>query len=281
MSEEPNESRPRAKTQLVHGITWKDSLYREVTLWEMQDEEEKILGSKNPDMERIVRNCIVGLGKEKPTRAELELQIIPDIQIGDWNRIILDLRRLSLRDEYKYRSKCPGCNTVSGFVIDLSTIENIYARESVDELPYEMRNGKLAVFRPLTVRDQEALADIDKKRDDSLKRSLALRLVSVGDEKVETAPGDTWRKHVGRAVRLMKKHGLVSMGETDRIRTWLKEEEHTEVEDDDGDIIVIRKARDAKTDNILEDTCPEVDCGTTWRHYMEIDPAFLLPSSAE
>ena len=79
----------------------------------------------------------------------------------------------------------------------------------------------------------------------------------------------------------MKKHGLVSMGETNAIRSWFKEETHEEVEDEEGDIVIHRKARDAKTDNILEDTCPDLQCGAKWRHYMEIDPSFLLPSSAE
>jgi len=226
----------------------------------------------------------VGVGKEVPAKIELQHDIIPNIQLGDWNRIVLDLRILSFEGEpYKYKSQCPSCKLVSKFAIDLRDIENVYALSAGEpQLPlYEMRNGMGAQFRSLVVRDQTALADIGKDEKDALKKSLALRLVSIDGEMVDTKEGASWRVHVAKAVKLMKAKGLVAMGETEKIRAWFKEETLEESEGPDGEPVFTRKAIDAKIDNILEDTCPAADCRTKWRHYMEIDPSFLLPSLVE
>jgi len=258
------------KVTLPAGVLHEGDVIEEVLLREMGGDEERILGSKNPDMERIVNNCIMQVGPVADP-ATLRRDVIPNMRIGDYNTLILHLRRLSLGDEYAYQAKCPSCQRQDTYTVDLSSVDVVRMRDpGTDAQPYVLRSGAEAIFRPVLVKDRKMLEDIGEKGQDVLGKSLAMRLVSI--DGAEPDPGKNANQRLKNAVKMLRQH-VPSYGEREAIRKWFNTTE-TIVDDNDDEILV---GVDASIDTVVEDRC---SCGTGWKHRFAIDPSFMMPSSA-
>lgn len=153
-------------------------LHQEVHVREITGVEEDMLGSKSiPNYKKIgslISACIVRLGTITD-RAVLNT-IAEKLTVGDRIFLMFAIRRVSLGDEYPFRSVCPNenCKYKGLFTLDLSDLD-IKKMPTPEKRIYDVTlpSGARLRFRPLVGKDEEELA---KARTVSEGRSLSLFL---------------------------------------------------------------------------------------------------------
>lgn len=240
-----------------------------VTLREMQTAEEKIMGSSDPDVFKVVGNCIVGIGDEEnpaliSDRHTLTTEVLPELLKGDYDWILIQLRILSLGSEYDYGVLCrnPRCNKESSHTFDLDNIEVIDMPDPMErEILWTSRGGSVLTFRHLRGSDTPIMEEIQQSNQDILGKTLAMHLVAVDgvpvDQLLKHRKVKNDRQRLNAAVKALDKH-VPSYGERTEIRVMLKNKLGK------PDVDVISK-------------CPH--CAAEWTHRMPIDPGFLYPSA--
>ncbi len=255
---------------LMNGFVDEDGdIHDDVVLREMLHPEEKILGSKKPDIEKVLRNCIIRLGPYTDPM-EIREKVWPQLVKGDGDHLLIELRKLSLLNGnvYTFGAVCPlkrgGCGRETSEEFDLSEVGFVDVPDPElrgrREFPFEI--GKHTIkFRHLLMSDAKMIAEISKSEDDQLTKSLALRLLSVD--------GETVQEHMPKAkTELARLKGAVKW--LNKVVPAWKYREHIRGE--------LKRAM-ARPDIIVETDCEH--CGRRFRHPMPIDPTFLRPSLEE
>jgi len=239
------------------GIPHDAELIQEVELREMAEDEERIMGSEDADMDRVITNCIVAVGPIVD-RQSIDNVVAPALLKGDSDWLLMELRRLSLGNTYDFSVFCPVCNTQNDLTYDLSRVE---VKKPADPLrdrvfTYDAPNGTL-VFGQLVRKHQEGLAWIKQEGKDVLGRILALHLLVSGGQPVE---GETIQARIIKGVGLLREAGVVALSK----REWLRKELFKGVCGPDLGTI---------------STCRNLDCRAHFKHRIPVDPGFLLPSA--
>lgn len=255
--------------KLPNGIIHEGELIPEITVREFGGDEERMLGSKNPNTDLIICRCINQVGHITDT-GTIHREILPNMRIGDYNRIMFEVRKLSLGDHFDYQAKCNSCSTVSKFEIDLKDLETVWAKEpQTTSWEFTLKSGAVIEIGAVLASHTSILQEISESQTDMLRRMLATRILTVDGEPVE---GNNPMQRVKNAVKMMTKAGY-KMGDGERIRMFLKEED---VETDEtGE--EVRYSKEGNVDTFVWDTCPK--CSSSWKHRLSLGFSFLFPSA--
>jgi hypothetical protein len=163
------------------------NLYTEVVLREISGNEEDLLANPqvpaNKKINELLARCVVRLGPY--TDRGIISQIVSDLTVGDRAYLIFAIRRISLGDDYPFKDVCPECEVESLFIVNLSELSakptpDPRKRSFEEVLP---GSAKLAKFHPMTGRDEDRLAKIDKgysaknkNNTDTLSLAILMRL---------------------------------------------------------------------------------------------------------
>jgi hypothetical protein len=109
---------------------------------------------------RLLSNCLVRIDDTPPTS-----DLVRQLLVGDRDYLILQLRRLTLGDEFQAVLLCPACNakmdvTVQAGDISVERRPQTAASYTV-ELPAKGSSGRTVRFRLPTGADQEAVLGMD------------------------------------------------------------------------------------------------------------------------
>ncbi len=233
-------------------------LYDTMTVREMMDAEEVILGSKKGDVLHILRNCIVQCGPYHD-RASIVDKVFPELLKGDGDWAMVNIRRLSITDGdvYPFKAICPRCGKQGSFTFDLSTVELIRMPDpGARVISYTTRTGKVLKFRFPRMADSAMMTQIAKDRDNAAAKLLAMVLLSVDDEPVKTEKTKTEMSVLNNALKIFR---AVAPAYSER-----------------EDIRLLMKSKIGKPDLAVISECEE--CGCEWSHNMPVDVGFLRPS---
>lgn len=262
-------SAQRRDIELYNGYVDEDGdIHTEVSLREMLHPEEKLLGSKKPDIEKVLQNCLVRVGTITDPKTIRE-KVYPRILKGDGDHLMIELRKLSLHNGnlYKFDFICPApdCKREDRHEYDLDALEFLHvdsAEEDKGKREFEFDvNGKSCVFRHYQMSDTKMVAEINKSEEDVIAKGLALRLISIdGETPEEVNPkAKTEKARLMTALKMLQR-SVPSYKERERIRMVLRDKQ-------------------ARPDLVIQTTCEF--CGTTFRKQMAVNPTFLRPSLEE
>jgi hypothetical protein len=162
------------------------NLYTEVVLREISGTEEDLLGNAqvptNKKLNELLSRCIVRLGPY--TDHGVISQIVLDLTIGDRAFLIFAIRRISLGDDYPFKDSCPECEIESLFIVNLAELTSRPTPDpKVRSFERVLPSGKTVKFHPMTGRDEDRLAKIDKgyaakkkNNTDTLSLAILMRL---------------------------------------------------------------------------------------------------------
>lgn len=255
--------------KLPNGIIHEGELISEITVREFGGDEERMLGSKNANAELIVCRCINQIGHITDPGV-IYRDIYPNMKIGDFNRIMFEIRRLSLGNTFEYSAKCSSCSTVSKFELDLKDLEIVWATDPMaTEWEYVMKSGAVVKMGPVLASLTPVFTDIKEAGVDLLRRITAARVISVNGEPVD---GNNPMQRVKNAVKMLMKAGY-KMGDGEGMRAIFKEDEPEF--DSDGE--EIRRSKEGNVDTVVWDSCPK--CSSSWKHRLSLGFSFLFPSA--
>lgn len=167
------------------------TLHREVKVREITGHEEDMLA--NPKMATgakingLISQCIERVGTV--TDRGMLAEVVKGMTVGDRLFAIFAIRRVTVGDLYTFEAKCPKCDAVGPYTVDLSELElkameDPYKRLYTVKLP---KSGLEVSYHPMTGHDEAKLAQLDKKKTDSLSLSIAVRIDSISGEKPSLA----------------------------------------------------------------------------------------------
>ncbi len=153
-------------------------LHTEVELSELTGNEEDLLASpsvaNNRKMGLLIGRCVKRLGTIID-RGKLAM-IADNLTIGDRTYLMFALRRITLGDQYPFKSTCPSCSRESTYEVDMSQLEIKKMKDPMRRI-YDatLPSGRLVRFRVLTGADENKLSSI-RKMEDKLSTALVIRL---------------------------------------------------------------------------------------------------------
>lgn len=223
------------------GVLIKDVVVREIT----GVEEDMLASSKTPahkKMGQLIARCTVSVGSVTD-RDEIS-RIIPKLLVGDRVYLFLLIRRVSLGDEYPFRSKCQACEYEGSFNIDLSTLE---VKPMVNP---EIRLTELVTPRGLRV----VMTPMDGSKE----------------ERLQAVQGDADRATLGIAARVESINGKpATVGELKALPLSERNFLRSQYESLEGGV-----------DTSLDITCPK--CSAEFKNDLDITQrAFFFPSSVK
>ncbi|MFI2616680.1 hypothetical protein [Streptomyces sp. NPDC018584] len=136
----------------IDGKSVKDAEIRELN---GADEEALDRVSRNniKFFDKLLQLGVVSLGGDAPTAEQLKA-----LYVGDRDSLMLDIRIATFGPQMEMVGvRCPGCEALVDFTIDLSTVE----RRGLPDGPHtvELRNGRIATVSFPTGLDQEHVLD--------------------------------------------------------------------------------------------------------------------------
>ena len=221
-------------------------LVREVVVREITGAEEDMLASPkikdHRKMGELIARCTVSVGTVQD-RDEVS-RIIPKLLVGDRVYLFLLIRRVTLGDEYPFRSKCPECDYEGSFNIDLSGLD-VKAMDNPTQRNIELTTprGRKVIMSPMDGVREERLSTF-KNDNDKATLALASRVTQI-DGKPATL-GDL---------------KLLPLSE----RNFLREQ---------------YQSLEGGVDTTVDVTCPE--CHAEFKNELDITQrAFFFPSAAK
>lgn len=163
-------------------------LHREIKVREITGHEEDMLANPkvrpNKKLNELITRCVERVG-QITDKGKLS-KIVLDMTVGDRLFTIFAIRRVTVGDYYTYEAKCPECNAVGRYTIDLGTLD-VKAMPDPHERVYEVTlpsSKKVVKFAPMTGRGEEKLAELaSKRKEDSLSLSLIMRVLEIDGER--------------------------------------------------------------------------------------------------
>jgi len=154
-------------------------VYKEAEVREICGEEEDILASQTIPAVRklslLLARCTTRLGPET-NRAAIE-EMIKDLPVGDRLYLLFAIRRVTLGDVYPFEQKCPDCEAINVFTIDLNTLEKKGMPDPTKRVfDVKLPSGKAARFHVMTGREEEKLSNVPRKSMDTVSLALLARL---------------------------------------------------------------------------------------------------------
>lgn len=214
----------------------------------------------------LVTNHVVEIGSIKDREGIKDA--VPELEKGDFDWALIQLRILSLGADYTYPHICPSkdCRFQGTYEHDLESLEVIDMPDPRErQIDYDSDEGHQLVFRTLKAQDMQDLAELMKDPNDQITRILALQLVSIDSVTPEKALKDKGRKCKNAAQQVRQATLMMNTIELP----------HREKE-------LIRKkirALIGYPDRKVRGVCPE--CGTNFAHLLPIDYTFIVPSLEE
>jgi hypothetical protein len=185
---ENNISEPKAGTgggTLPCGyLTDSGELITEVVVREITGAEEDMLASQKikdyKKMGELIARCTIAVG---PVTDRDEIaRIIPKLLVGDRVYLFLLIRRVTLGDEYPFRSKCPSCEVEGSFNVDLSSLEvKTMGDAKKRSLELVTPRGRKVTMAPMDGVREERLSTF-KNENDKATLALAARVVTLEDK---------------------------------------------------------------------------------------------------
>lgn len=164
-------------------LTPDGELFTEVRVREITGVEEDMLASKKvpatKKMGQLLVGCTQGIGPfSDPTQVAA---LVPKLLVGDRVFLLLAIRRVSLGDEYPFRSECPECEVQSLFNIDLSGLE-VKPMPEPRKRSYEVvtPKGRKVQWHPMDGAGEQKLANLGGEAD-KVTMALLVRLDAVDD----------------------------------------------------------------------------------------------------
>lgn len=161
-------------------------LHRQVEVREITGFEEDMLASKNVSshqkISNLISSCTVRIGTITD-KGKLAL-ITEELLVGDRVFLMFAIRRVSVGDEYPFRSRCPAkeCKYSGIFYLSLADLETKPMPDPTKRIfDTTLPTGKQARFRPLKGRDEETLSKAASKND-ALSLAMLLRLEMLKGE---------------------------------------------------------------------------------------------------
>ncbi len=154
------------------------TLHKEVVVKEISGDVEDMLTDPNLPAHRrineLLARCIDRLGPYTE-RGKLSEAVL-DLTVGDRVYLMFAIRMKSLGNDYPFRDKCPSCGHEDMYVVDLSTLETKEVPSpNVRKFDVTLPSGKTASFHPMTGRDEDRLAKINKERTKGLKGAKSVQ----------------------------------------------------------------------------------------------------------
>lgn len=160
-------------------------LHTDIIVREMTGEEEEILAARNlpngKKYNRVLSRCTSQIGGFN-TPQDIS-KVVMDLPQGDRVYLLFAIRRTSLGDEMPFVTKCPGCETESQMVIDLSELE-IKKMPDPKVRTYDtvLPSGKKAQMKILVGRGEDMIAKAFKKGVDVISTAILARLAELDGE---------------------------------------------------------------------------------------------------
>jgi hypothetical protein len=160
------------------------TLVRSVKVREITGVEEDMLASKKTPptkkMGELLTGCTLAIGEETDPK-ELR-KLVSQLLVGDRVFLLLSIRRVSLGEIYPFKEKCPQCEVISLYDIDLSTLET---KQMVDptKRSYEVVTSKGTTVRwhPMDGLGEERLSVLQTE-EDKITLALLVRIDMIGDQ---------------------------------------------------------------------------------------------------
>jgi hypothetical protein len=154
----------------------------EIELRAMLGHEEDILSDDKLPMSRrlneIILNCTERIGTV--TDKELIRKTIPKLSTDDQTVILINLRAISVDNNYKYEIDCPSCNVPIeiNLALDSLQVRPGQAKE-VRVAEVTLPSGKKAKIRPLLIEDAARTESMKLEGEGRVSMSIWLRLVEL------------------------------------------------------------------------------------------------------
>jgi len=162
-------------------LTDSGELITDVTVREITGAEEDMLASNKfkdfKKMGELIARCTTAVGTI--TDRDEIARIIPKLLVGDRVYLFLLIRRVTLGDDYPFRSKCPECDLEGSFNVDLSSLDvKPMVDPKVRSLTLTTPRGREVVLSPMDGIREERLSTI-KNENDKATLALAARVVTM------------------------------------------------------------------------------------------------------
>jgi hypothetical protein len=136
-------------------------------------EEDMLASPKIKDhrkMGELISRCVMAIGPVTD-RDELS-RMVPKLLVGDRVYAFLLIRRVTLGDQYPFRSKCPECSVEGSFDVDLSALDvRVMPDPTVRQRTLKSPRGREFVIAPMDGVREERLHTF---KNDNDKATLAL-----------------------------------------------------------------------------------------------------------
>jgi len=175
------------------------TLIRSVKVREISGIEEDMLASKktppSKKMNELLSGCTLAIGNI--TSPDEVRKCVSQLLLGDRVFLLLSIRRVSLGDLYPFSEKCPACDTISLFDVDLASLEIKLMPEPTKRI-YETvtPKGTKVRWHPMDGNGEERLAVIQTEQD-KITVSLLVRIDMIN----EAPPSLQVIKRMGMAER--------------------------------------------------------------------------------
>jgi len=162
-------------------VTASGELITDVVVREITGAEEDMLASPKikdyKKMGELIARCTESIGTI--TDRDEIARIIPQLLVGDRVYLFLLIRRVTLGDEYPFRSKCPECQAEGSFNVDLSALDVKSMADPIKRtLEVTTPRGRQVVMAPMDGVREERLSTF-KNENDKATLALAARVVSL------------------------------------------------------------------------------------------------------
>lgn len=162
-------------------LTDSGDLITDVAVREITGAEEDMLASTKikdfKKMGELIARCTVAVGAI--TDRDEIAKIIPKLLVGDRVYLFLLIRRVTLGDDYPFRSKCPECELEGSFNVDLAALDvKSMVDPKVRTLTLVTPRGREVVLSPMDGVREERLSTV-RNENDKATLALAARVVSM------------------------------------------------------------------------------------------------------
>lgn len=176
---------PYVEVELKTGVLVDNTIHKSLFLREMAGQEEDILASKKMSVTKklstVMANCIIKFGSIEDRQTINSL--VEKMVISDRVYLLMQLRAISLGNEYAFKSECPQCSHVDSKVFDLSKIE-ITDAPSADKLFKEVTlPSGLAIRLKVGTGQSEEVIEKSSNEDNAATMALFTRIDHIGDQK--------------------------------------------------------------------------------------------------
>lgn len=172
----------RKVVRLPLGFAENGSLMDEIELRAMTGQEEDILSDDKLSMSRrlneIISNCTERIGTVSDK--EQIRKMIPKLSTDDQSVILINLREISVGNNYRYEIECPSCSSVIQVDLLLDSLQVRPAQAKAGRIAeITLPSGKKAKIRPLLVEDSARTETMRLDGEGHVSISIWLRLVEL------------------------------------------------------------------------------------------------------